>query len=177
LPSRLGGCTTVLCPQPDRIIKKYMLVETAELIWVNVSARRTQLPDVRDWGACSFARRCKQPKRRWSPGLFSTEMGHPRHVRFRPVSDRTADIAGGPFRANRRHERGRQLRRPTGDKMTDVPFKVGDRVKKRSGYEYPGFIVSVFTNRAGAVRYVVEADHPAFSGMLHIFNGDQLEHR
>ena len=56
--------------------------------------------------------------------------------------------------------------------MTDVPFKVGDRVKKRSGYEYPGFIVSVFTNRAGAVRYVVEADHPAFSGMLHIFNGD-----
>jgi hypothetical protein len=61
--------------------------------------------------------------------------------------------------------------------MTDVPFKVGDRVKKRSGYEYPGFIVSVFTNRAGAVRYVVEADHPAFSGMLHIFNGDQLEHR
>ena len=72
---------------------------------------------------------------------------------------------------------GRQLRRPTGDKMTDVPFKVGDRVKKRSGYEYPGFIVSVFTNRAGAVRYVVEADHPAFSGMLHIFNGDQLEHR
>jgi hypothetical protein len=64
-----------------------------------------------------------------------------------------------------------------GDKMTDVPFKAGDRVKKRSGYEYPGFIVSVFTNRAGAVRYVVEADHPAFSGMLHIFNGDQLEHR
>jgi len=75
------------------------------------------------------------------------------------------------------NERGRQLRRPTGDKMTDVPFKVGDRVKKRSGYEYPGFIVSVFTNRAGSVRYVVEADHPAFSGMLHIFNGDQLEHR
>jgi len=37
--------------------------------------------------------------------------------------------------------------------------------------------VSVVTNRAGAVRYVVEADHPAFSGMLHIFNGDQLEHR
>jgi hypothetical protein len=65
----------------------------------------------------------------------------------------------------------------TGDKMTDVPFKVGDRVKKRSGYEYPGFVVSVFTNRAGAVRYVVEADHSAFSGMLHIFNGDQLEHR
>lgn len=25
--------------------------------------------------------------------------------------------------------------------------------------------------------FVVEADHPAFSGMLHIFNGDQLESR
>jgi hypothetical protein len=23
------------------------------------------------------------------------------------------------------------------------------------------------------VRYVVEADHPGFAGMLHIFNGDQ----
>jgi hypothetical protein len=40
-----------------------------------------------------------------------------------------------------------------------------------------GFIVSVFTKRVRAVRYVVEADHSAFSGMLHIFNGDQLEHR
>jgi hypothetical protein len=56
-------------------------------------------------------------------------------------------------------------------------FKVGDRVRKRVGYEYPGYIASVFTTRAGAVRYVVEADHPAFSGMLHIFNGEQLELR
>ena len=42
----------------------------------------------------------------------------PAHVRSSPVSDRTADIGGGPVRANRRHglqssnERGRQLRRP-----------------------------------------------------------------
>jgi len=56
-------------------------------------------------------------------------------------------------------------------------FKIGDAVRKRSGYEYPGFIVAVFTTRGGAVRYVVEADHPAFAGMLHIFNGDQLEPR
>ena len=54
-------------------------------------------------------------------------------------------------------------------------FKVGDLVRKRVGYEYPGIIVSVFTTRAGAVRYVVEADHPGFAGMLHIFNGEQLE--
>jgi hypothetical protein len=56
-------------------------------------------------------------------------------------------------------------------------FKVGDLVRKRAGYEYPGIIVSVFTTRAGAVRYVVEADHPGFAGMLHIFNGEQLEPR
>jgi len=56
-------------------------------------------------------------------------------------------------------------------------FKVGDLVRKRAGYEYPGVIVSVFTTRAGSVRYVVEADHPGFAGMLHIFNGDQLEPR
>jgi hypothetical protein len=56
-------------------------------------------------------------------------------------------------------------------------FKISDRVRKRTGYEYPGFVVSVFTNRAGAIRYVVEADHPAFSGMLHIFNEEQLEFR
>jgi hypothetical protein len=54
-------------------------------------------------------------------------------------------------------------------------FEVGDKVRKRSGYEYPGFVVSVFTNRAGAIRYVIEADHPSFSGMLHIFNEEQLE--
>ena len=33
-------------------------------------------------------------------GSFSTKLGCPRHVRFTPDSDRTADIAGGPFRAN-----------------------------------------------------------------------------
>jgi hypothetical protein len=35
-----------------------------------------------------------------SCGSFSTEMGCPHDVRFTPVSDRIADIAGGPFRAN-----------------------------------------------------------------------------
>jgi hypothetical protein len=32
-------------------------------------------------------------------GSIATEIGFPWHVRFPPVSDRTADIAGGPFRA------------------------------------------------------------------------------
>ena len=45
-------------------------------------------------------------------------------------------------------------------------LKVGDLVRKRAGYEYPGIIVSVFTTRAGATRYVVEADHPGFEGQV-----------
>jgi hypothetical protein len=57
----------------------------------------------------------------------------------------------------------------------DRKIQDGRQGAERNGYEYPGFIVSVFTNRAGAVRYVVEADHPAFSGMLHTFNEEQLE--
>src|SRR5258708_6833422 len=36
-------------------------------------------------------------------GSFATKLDRPRHVRFPPVSDRTADIAGGPFRARTRH--------------------------------------------------------------------------
>ncbi len=58
----------------------------------------------------------------------------------------------------------------------DAQFKIGDRVRKRAGYEYPGFVVSVFANRAGAI-YVVEADHVAFKGKLHIFSEEQLELR
>src|SRR5258708_21014226 len=35
-------------------------------------------------------------------GSFATKLDRPRHVRFPPVSDRTADIAGGPFRVESR---------------------------------------------------------------------------
>jgi hypothetical protein len=37
-------------------------------------------------------------------GSIATEMGSPPHVCFPPDSDPTADIAGGPVRANRRHQ-------------------------------------------------------------------------
>src|ERR1035437_562542 len=36
-------------------------------------------------------------------GSFSTEMACPSHVCFPPDSDHSADIWGGPFRANKRH--------------------------------------------------------------------------
>jgi hypothetical protein len=36
-------------------------------------------------------------------GSFSTELGCPRHVRFTPDSDRTADVVGGPLRARLGH--------------------------------------------------------------------------
>jgi hypothetical protein len=56
----------------------------------------------------------------------------------------------------------------------DSKFKLEDRVKKQGDYEYSGIIVSVFTNRAGAIRYVVEADR---TGILNICAEEQLELR
>jgi hypothetical protein len=58
----------------------------------------------------------------------------------------------------------------------NTKFKLGDRVRKRHGDEYPGLVVSVFTNLAGAVCYLVEAD-PPFSGKFQIFEEEQLELR
>jgi hypothetical protein len=55
-------------------------------------------------------------------------------------------------------------------------FKLGDRVRKHSGDEYPGIVISVFTNRAGSICYVVELD-PLFSGAMHIFKEEELELR
>jgi len=54
-------------------------------------------------------------------------------------------------------------------------FEVFEYVRKKKGYHFPGMIMAKFTNRSGDIRYVVEAIHPDFKGMLHIFNGAQLE--
>jgi hypothetical protein len=61
--------------------------------------------------------------------------------------------------------------------MTDAEeeFQLYEYVRKKTGYRYPGMIMAKFTNRSGATRYVVEAIHPDFNGMLHIYNGAQLE--
>jgi hypothetical protein len=43
--------------------------------------------------------------RMYSARTGQARLGYPHHIRFTPVSDRTADIAGGPVRANMRHRR------------------------------------------------------------------------
>lgn len=57
--------------------------------------------------------------------------------------------------------------------MNDI--QVGDKVRKPKGYAYPGVVVSVFQNLRGDTRYVVECTSPDVSGMLHIYNREQLE--
>lgn len=51
---------------------------------------------------------------------------------------------------------------------------VGADVEKVSGYRWPGEVRSVFTTRAGMVRFVVECTSPDVEGALHIYNGDQI---
>lgn len=51
---------------------------------------------------------------------------------------------------------------------------VGADVEKVSGYRWPGEVRSVFTTRAGKVRFVVECTVPEVAGALHIYSGDQI---
>ena len=55
-----------------------------------------------------------------------------------------------------------------------MKFRIGDEVRKIGGnYQASGWIVAAFTTRAGLDRYVFEFE--SMPGMLHIFNGSQLE--
>lgn len=64
------------------------------------------------------------------------------------------------------------------DVLTDAPkFKKWQKVQKTDGYPWPGVVVSVFTNRKGQIRYVVECTVPQVAGALHIFNEAQLQER
>lgn len=51
---------------------------------------------------------------------------------------------------------------------------IGDKVSKATGYPFPGEVRSVFFNRAGERRMVIEATGREYAGMLHIFNPSQL---
>lgn len=55
------------------------------------------------------------------------------------------------------------------------PIKVGDKVRKREGYRWPGVVVAHFQNLAGSERFVVECTVPEVAGALHIYNRNQLE--
>jgi hypothetical protein len=56
-------------------------------------------------------------------------------------------------------------------------FRVGDRVEKKKGYRWPGEVRSVFTNKAGVTRVVVECTVKAVAGALHIYAPEQLQRR
>lgn len=52
-----------------------------------------------------------------------------------------------------------------------MKYKIGDWVRKEKGYKFEGEVRAAFTKTTGEIRYVVEE---VTSGMLHIFNEDQL---
>ena len=54
-------------------------------------------------------------------------------------------------------------------------MKIGDKVQKTKGYQWPGVIVADFTNLKGQRRLVVECTVPEVAGALHIYNPEQLE--
>ncbi len=56
-----------------------------------------------------------------------------------------------------------------------MSISVGDRVRKREGFPFPGIVVAVFKTTAGLDRAVVECDVPEVKGILHIYRMNQLE--
>lgn len=56
----------------------------------------------------------------------------------------------------------------------EIMLAVGTPVQKHSGYSFPGEIRAAFRNRAGEIRYVVEATIVPYQGMLHIFSPNQI---
>lgn len=59
--------------------------------------------------------------------------------------------------------------------MNEDRMKVGTKVRKVKGYEWPGIVVSVFETLDGKVRYVVECTVPEVRGALHIYAPEQIE--
>ena len=59
-------------------------------------------------------------------------------------------------------------------RMSKVTLTIGDRVQKLHGYKWPGEVRSIFTNRHGEIRIVVECTVPEVSGALHIYNINQV---
>jgi hypothetical protein len=58
--------------------------------------------------------------------------------------------------------------------MSEPKFRKFSYVHKCKGYKYPGMVIGIVYTRKNEIRYVVEAIHPDYEGMLHIFSEDQL---
>jgi heat shock protein HspQ len=56
-------------------------------------------------------------------------------------------------------------------------WKIGQKVQKKKGYQFPGVIVAIFNTTTNKNRYVVEADSEDFKGMCHIFAEQDLKER
>lgn len=57
-----------------------------------------------------------------------------------------------------------------------TPFPITTEVRKKIGYPFPGMVVSSFRTLKNEQRYVVEMIlNGETTGLLHIFNEDQLE--
>jgi len=52
-----------------------------------------------------------------------------------------------------------------------------DKVEKITGYRYPGIYLGEITKVDGTTVHIVEADHPDFRGMVHVFSAAQLSRR
>ena len=58
--------------------------------------------------------------------------------------------------------------------MSHDIIPIGTSVVKTNGYPFPGEVRSVFKNRKGELRYVIEATGDDYAGMLHIFSPQQI---
>lgn len=57
----------------------------------------------------------------------------------------------------------------------NTALKIGQRVKKKSGYAFPGIIIGVAEKTTGKILYLVECTADGAQGMCHIFSFDNLE--
>jgi len=61
--------------------------------------------------------------------------------------------------------------------MSDLEFKIGDKVQKRKGYRFPGVIIGHFQKLDGSIRYAVECVAHEAEGIIHIYSTKDLEER
>ena len=54
-------------------------------------------------------------------------------------------------------------------------FEIGQYVRKKKGYLFPGIVIAKFNTTRGFIRYVVECTVPETGGILHIFAAETLE--